>query len=133
MSRLFTGRRTGGARTQPQDNSRTFIDASARFNGQLKVEGPIYIDGLVEGAIECLSSVTVGPSGRVFAPITAPRVFIAGAVTGNIQAEQSVKVEASGKLWGDVVAGSFVIADGGFFRGQCVLLESDAAEPQQRR
>ena len=105
----------------PSDRIETVVGAAARFSGELRSEGGIRIDGTCEGTVEALGNVIVGEGGRVLADIHADNVSVAGAVKGNIEARGRLEILATGRVWGDLMVESFLIEEGGFFRGNSAM------------
>jgi len=104
----------------PERESRntTVIGETVRVVGQLLTKEDLYIEGVVEGAIESLKNkVTIGPSGCVHADIHASDVIVLGQVQGNIEAGNKVDIRKSGKLVGDITTSRISMEDGSFFKG----------------
>jgi len=97
------------------------IGPSASFNGHLKADGGVRIDGVFEGEIETAGNVIISERAKVIADITANNVSVAGAVKGNINAIGRLEILATGRLWGDISVSSFLIDEGGFFCGQSAM------------
>jgi len=97
------------------------IGPSASFNGHLKADGGVRIDGVFEGEIETAGNVIIGERAKVIADITANNVSVAGAVKGNINAIGRLEILATGRVWGDISVSSFLIDEGGFFCGQSAM------------
>jgi cytoskeletal protein CcmA (bactofilin family) len=57
----------------------------------------------------------------VIADVSAQNVSISGAVKGTIEAAGRLEILATGRVWGDIKVASFLIDEGGFFRGQSVM------------
>jgi cytoskeletal protein CcmA (bactofilin family) len=120
------------------DRIETVIGPNARFSGTLETDGGLRIDGLCEGAVEAAGTVIVGEQGRVLADIKAGNVSVSGAVKGKIISSGRLEILSSGKVWGDIAVASFLIEEGGFFRGQSLmagveeppLLKAPAAQPE---
>lgn len=111
----------GKGKKPASDKIETVIGPAASFSGHLQTEGGIRIDGLCEGTIEALGNVVVGLQGKVMADIKAENVSVSGAVKGNIQAVGRLEILSTGKVWGDIAVASFLIGEGGFFRGKSVM------------
>ncbi|MFQ6057488.1 MAG: polymer-forming cytoskeletal protein [Anaerolineae bacterium] len=111
----------GREREAPSEKIENVIGATANFNGHLKADGGIRIDGVFEGTVETAGNVIVGEGAQVMADITARNVSVAGVVKGNINATGRLEILATGKVWGDIAVASFLIDEGGFFRGQSVM------------
>lgn len=107
------------------DRIETVIGPNARFAGALETDGGLRIDGLCEGSVEAAGNVIVGEQGRVLADIQANNVSVSGAVKGKIIASGRLEILSSGKVWGDIAVASFLIEEGGFFRGQSLMAGVD--------
>ncbi len=114
-------------KSRASDRIATIIGPDARFSGHLETDGGIRIDGLCEGSVEAAGNVIVGEQGRVLADIKAENVSVSGAVKGKIVAEDRLEILSTGKVWGDISVASFLIEEGGFFRGQSLM--AGAEEP----
>lgn len=99
----------------------TVIGPTANFKGSLQSDGGLRIDGIVEGTILIAGNLIIGESGKVIADITAQNVSVAGAIKGTIKAAGRLEILSSGRVWGDISVASFLIDEGGFFRGQSIM------------
>ncbi len=109
------------------EQSTTVVGSGASFNGVLKVNGSLRVDGEVEGTVEIARHLTVGASGVMKADIRAHSALVAGRIKGTIQARDKVELEKGSRLEGDVHANSFKIMDGAFFQGQCTMGEPQSS------
>jgi cytoskeletal protein CcmA (bactofilin family) len=105
----------------PDDRLETVIGRNASFNGHFKCEGNLRIDGVCEGSIEATGTVIIGEMAKVMADITAQNVSVSGAVKGKITASDRLEILSTGRVWGSVDAISFLIDEGGYFRGESVM------------
>lgn len=105
----------------PSTKIETVIGPNANFKGTVQSDGGMRIDGIFEGAIELAGNLIVGESGKVLADIKAQNVSVSGAIKGTISANGRLEILSSGKVWGDISVTSFLIDEGGFFRGQSVM------------
>ena len=97
------------------------IGPAASFNGHLTCDGSVRIDGLCEGAIEIAGNVIIGEGAQVMADITAENVSVSGAVKGSITARGRLEILSTGRVWADIAVTSFLIDEGGFFRGKSIM------------
>lgn len=97
------------------------LGTNTSFNGTIKSDGNIRIDGIFQGQVETAGNVIVGPSAQVLADIRANSVQVWGAVRGNVLAQGRLEILPDGRVWGDIQVGSLMIDGGGMFRGQCVM------------
>jgi len=111
----------GKGKNHNVDRIEAVIGPAASFNGHLKCDGSVRIDGLCEGSIETAGNVIIGEGGKVMADITAENVSVSGAVKGNITARGRLEILPTGRVWADIAVTSFLIDEGGFFRGRSIM------------
>ena len=79
---------------------RAYLDKGCKISGKLFFEGPVKIDGQVDGQIDANDSVFIGDSAVVTAQIKAASVAVAGKVSGDIIATKRVEIRPSAKVSG---------------------------------
>jgi cytoskeletal protein CcmA (bactofilin family) len=115
----------GGASSGSPAKIETVIGPTANFKGTLQSDGGLRIDGMVEGAVQIAGNLIIGENGKVVADIVAQNISVAGAIKGTIKAAGRLEILSTGRVWGDIAVTSFLIDEGGFFRGQSIM----AGEP----
>ena len=110
------------------DTIETLIGPTANFVGDLKSDGGVRIEGLLEGSLETAGNLAVEGKARIFGDVIAHNVSIAGTIRGNITANR-VEVLGTGKVWGDVSVNAFLLDEGGFIHGQINMQGEDVAPP----
>lgn len=96
----------------------TLIGEGSTFEGRIRSEASLRVEGHVNGDIECEGDVTIGENGEARSNITARNVTIAGKVYGNVTTKGLLTITATGQLYGNTMSQSLVIAEGGVFQGQ---------------
>ena len=119
-----------GITTRAPVEIETVIGPNTSFEGDLRSSGGVRVDGDFSGTLEIAGNLVIGEQAQVVATIAAHNVQIQGTVQGDITAKR-VEILDTGKLWGDIVVDSFVLDDGGFYRGQSTM-HSDAPPPLLR-
>jgi cytoskeletal protein CcmA (bactofilin family) len=111
----------------PEDGSATsaFLGKGSRVTGKLVFEGPVRIEGQVEGEIAAQDTLTIGESAVINAQIVGNSIVIHGKVTGDVTARKRLEIRAPGKLIGNISAPTLVIHEGVVFEGQCTMGSSD--------
>lgn len=105
------------------------IGPRATFNGDLRCDGSIRIDGVMEsGRLETLGNVIISPGAKVMATINARTVSISGAFNGEIEA-QRVELLEGGRAWGKLKVASFLLDEGAYLRGELVMQDETPPEP----
>jgi cytoskeletal protein CcmA (bactofilin family) len=97
------------------------LGANTSYEGTLRSDGNIRIDGVFSGRIETAGNVILGPSARVLADIVANVVQVWGSIQGNIKTHGRLEILSNGRVWGDIDVASLLIDEGGMFRGQCLM------------
>ena len=109
-----------------------FLGKGSRVVGKLTFEGPVRIEGHVEGEITAQDALTIGESAVVNAQIVGSTVVVQGRVTGDVTARKRLEIRAPGKLYGNITAPSLIIQEGVVFEGQCNMGAADAQRTEQR-
>lgn len=121
---LAAGARPAGA---PQAIE-TVIGPNTHIKGEVRSDGGIRIEGIVEGTVETTGNLVITESAKVLAEIKANNISIAGAVRGNITANR-VEILDTGRVWGDLTIKSLLINEGAYLRGQ-TFMPQDLQPPQ---
>jgi cytoskeletal protein CcmA (bactofilin family) len=100
------------------DRIENVIGPTATFIGELKCDGGVRIDGVLQGSVETMGNVIIGEAAKVVGDIVGSNISISGAVKGNIKAMGRLEILSTGLLWGDIDVASFLIDEGGVFSGR---------------
>ena len=104
----------------------TIIGTQTEFNGVLKCQGVVRIDGRVTGKIIAdNSTLIIGSEGYIDAGVTAKHMIISGEVHGNLVVTGTLELLSTGKLYGYVQALGLQISDGALFRGNCDMIKTE--------
>ena len=124
----------GKKKARVSDRLETVIGQNAYFNGHLKCEGNLRIDGRCEGTVEATGNIVIGEMSQIVAEVRAKNVSVSGSVTGTIYADR-VDLLSTGRIEGDVIVDSFFLDEGGNIRGQVNMREkgSEPATPTEPR
>ncbi|NOU66188.1 polymer-forming cytoskeletal protein [Paenibacillus sp. LMG 31461] len=108
----------------------TLIGEGTSFEGRIKSEASIRIEGGITGDIDCAGDVIIGEHGVVKSNISARDVVLAGSVQGNITTKGKLTITSTGSLHGNISAASFIIEEGGVFQGSSKMeTKSDVPVP----
>ncbi|NLS78272.1 MAG: polymer-forming cytoskeletal protein [Chloroflexi bacterium] len=99
----------------------TILGANTSFEGHLKTDGNLRIDGAYDGVIEGVGNIVVGETARIAAEIRAHTIQVWGQVTGKIVAAERLEILHTGRVLADIEVKSLLIDDGGIFRGACII------------
>src|ERR1700710_2966802 len=107
-------------------NSAT-IGKAVKIIGQIFSKEDLYVDGDVEGTIECQDNkLTIGPNGKLQAAVRAREVFVVGQMRGNVEATARIDIRKDARLVGDIKTARIVIEDGAYFKGSIDIVKNEA-------
>ena len=111
-----------------------FLGKGTRVSGKLAFEGPVRIEGQVDGEISAQDTLTIGESAVINAQIAGTSIVIHGRVTGDVTARKHLEIHAPGKLFGNISTPSLVIHEGVVFEGHCSMggVEGQRAEKERK-
>lgn len=97
----------------------------------MNLVGKLHIDGLFEGSISSVDSITVGRRGHVKGVVRADHVSVSGRVDAEIQCNE-LTIERGGHVCGAVRSRHMTIHKQGCFIGERALtVDSSFMSPQQ--
>lgn len=105
----------------------TLIGEGSLFEGKIKSEAGIRVEGQIIGDIECAGDVTIGENGIARSHINARSIILAGQVIGNISASGKLTIKATGQLHGNLSALELSIESGGIFQGSSKMITKEAS------
>jgi cytoskeletal protein CcmA (bactofilin family) len=94
----------------------TIIGRGTVFEGTMKVDNSVRIDGVFKGELSCSGSLTISQSGETHAQLEGKEVYINGVVRGTIRAEK-VRLDSQ----------ALSVAEGAVLHGSC-LMDRDQKE-----
>lgn len=115
------------------DSTDTLIGEGTQFEGNIKSEASIRIEGRITGDIVSNGDVTVGDQGTANSSISARNVIVAGVVRGNVMAKEKLTITATGQLHGNTSSKTLIIDDGGLFMGNSKMETAKAKNPEKEQ
>jgi cytoskeletal protein CcmA (bactofilin family) len=104
------------------------IGKSVQVRGEVRGSEDLVVDGFVEGTITLSGSrLTIGPTAKVQADVSARDVIVLGELNGNITAIGRVELRSGANLVGDIQASRLSIEENAGFSGKVDLVQSPAA------
>jgi len=102
-------------------NLNTIIGKGSSFEGNLKVEQSLRVDGRIKGHISTTDSIVIGKEGEIEGEIITKNAIIGGRVRAKITATGKVVLEAKATFVGEMKTSRLVIDDGAVFEGRCSM------------
>ncbi len=128
---MFGGAKKEGDMPKGNDEIQAFLGKGTEFQGQLKFDGTVRIDGEFRGEIQATGTLVVGEGGRVEAEVGCGTLIIKGEVVGNAHASHRVEALSPARILGNIQTPVLVINEGVVFEGN-VRMEPQGAEGAAR-
>jgi cytoskeletal protein CcmA (bactofilin family) len=94
------------------------IGAQTRIRGTLSGEGPVLVRGAVEGGISIRGGLTVAPTGRIVAEVSARTIDLSGEARGTMRATTRVALSPTGVFEGEMATPILEVHPGSILRGR---------------
>jgi cytoskeletal protein CcmA (bactofilin family) len=101
----------------------SIISANLHIVGNLKTEGEIQVDGVIDGDVTA-QALTVGAHARIAGELVADDIVVHGQISGKISARQ-VRLAKTAKVVGDIVHEVLAIEAGAHIEGQLRRLDEE--------
>lgn len=95
----------------------TLIGKGSYFEGNLKIEHSLRVDGKVKGNIRSSDSIIIGKDGEVEGEIYVKNAVVGGKIKGKLVASGKVTLESTSEFVGQLRASKLVIDEGAVFDG----------------
>jgi cytoskeletal protein CcmA (bactofilin family) len=119
MDSAVSGKTQGQAAQAPAEEAspESLIDQHSSFDGLYRSTHNLRIQGVVDGEIDCQSTLTIDCEAKVRAKVVAQNVTVSGTLEGEVNCPGRFKILPTGRVVGKVVAGMLEIHDGAFYQG----------------
>lgn len=95
----------------------SIIGADLTVIGELRTDGVVKIDGVVEGNVKARQQLLVSKEGAVKGDIQTKEAIVGGTVTGSIHADERVEVQSTATVNGDITTKRILVHEGGEVNG----------------
>lgn len=102
-------------------NLNTIIGKGSAFDGNLKVQSTLRVDGKIKGNITTSDSLFVGKDGDINGEVKVRNAIIGGKFKGKLHASGKVVLEANSIFSGELLTSKLVIDEGAVFDGNCSM------------
>ena len=108
------------------------ISNGTDITGDIKSNGDIRIDGLLNGNLKTKGKLVIGETGSIKGEITCKNTVVEGSVNGKITVSELLTMKATSSLKGDINTRRLAIEPGAKFTGNCNMsMDANAATPNE--
>ncbi len=105
------------------DNCSTVLSSGTAWEGSLKTQGSVRVEGHLSGEIDATDTVHVAEGAQVDAKIRAAFVVIAGQFQGEVDCRERLEIMPTGQVKAQLTTKSLVVHEGAFIEGQIHMSE----------
>ncbi len=120
---MIGGKKTKTSNTaSPRGNlsdAKNTLGEGSEFEGKLKFEGTVCIDGKFKGEINSTGTLIIGAKAEVEGDITVDSCLIVGKLDGNVTASTKLEMHTPAVVKGNVSSPILIIQEGVTFDGSC--------------
>ncbi|MCL2121120.1 MAG: polymer-forming cytoskeletal protein [Clostridiales bacterium] len=109
----------------------TIISEDCHFEGNIKLESSIRIDGKHVGDVITEGDVYVGDTGSCVGNLSARNFYIGGIIKGDIVAKARIELSSKAKLRGNATMGNLIMEEGAEFMGSCRTINTLHLEEEE--
>ncbi len=100
---------------------KAILGKGSEFEGKLKFEGTVRIDGRFQGEINSTGTIILGENAVIEGEIHVDSAIIGGELQGDVYANSRVELHAPAKVDGNVQSPVLVVQEGVTFNGNCQM------------
>ena len=99
----------------------TILGKGSEFEGKIKVEHTMRVDGKFGGDIITSDTLIVGKEGNINGNVKARNLVVGGKVSGSAEVKEKIVLESKAEFHGDMKTSKLVIDEGAVFDGRCSM------------
>ncbi len=93
------------------------------INGDVKADSNFRVDGQLEGSLNTLGKLVIGPTGKIEGEIRCANADIEGEIVGNITVDGLLNIKSTAKISGTITTNQIGMEVGCTFSGICNYTE----------
>lgn len=111
------------------DGHQSLIDRATLCKGNLRTESDLYVEGILEGELDCQGKLFVAEGARVAARVSARSVVVAGELEGDVTCIDRFEASPTARISGTLKTPQLVVHEGAQIDGRISMsAETTAAE-----
>jgi len=111
----------------PPDDCASVVSFGSTWQGTLKIDGSVRIDGQFSGEVEAQDTVHIAEAARVDAKISATYVVVAGSFQGEMHCRERLELLPKSRTRGQLSTKLLIVHEGAFIDGQLHMSAEESA------
>jgi cytoskeletal protein CcmA (bactofilin family) len=124
----------------PADQRSSVVSVGSTWEGNLKIDGSVRLEGEVSGEVEARETVFVAETARVNAKVRAAQVIIAGSFQGEVNCTERLQIMPTGRVKAELTTKLLTVFEGAIIEGMVRMTSepvpaaaSTATDPYHRK
>ena len=92
----------------------SLVASDATWEGKLRSQGDIRVEGTLRGEIETEATLIVAPHARIHGTVRARNIMLGGDVEGDIACDERLEILPGGSARGQINSGTLVVHEGAY-------------------
>ncbi len=105
-------------------NMESILGKGSEFEGKLKFEGTVRVDGKFKGEVQSKGTLIIGEEATLEGDVDVDSAVVGGKVEGNITAKTRLELHVPAIVTGNITAPVLIIQEGVSFNGNCQTSKS---------
>ena len=95
------------------------ISNGTEITGEVRSQGDVRIDGVLNGNLSTKGKVVIGNTGKVKGEVNCKNSEVSGVIEGKIKVSQLLTLKIASRINGDIITNKLSIEPGASFTGRC--------------
>jgi cytoskeletal protein CcmA (bactofilin family) len=108
--------------------SGSLVAAEATWEGTLRSDGDIRVEGILRGEVQTAATLMVSPHARIHGTVHARNIMLAGDLEGDVTCEERLEILPGGSARGQINSGTLVVHEGAYIDSR-FQMRRDQATP----
>ncbi len=110
--------------TDTSGNMESILGKGSEFEGKLKFEGTVRVDGKFKGEVQSKGTLIIGEEAMLEGDVDVDSAVVGGKVEGNITVKTRLELHVPAIVTGNITAPVLIIQEGVSFNGNCQTSKS---------
>ncbi len=116
-----------------ESNVINLIGSGTEIKGNVKSNGDIRIDGVLNGNLNTKGKLVIGESGKVKGEVFCRNSDIEGTIEGKVNVAELLTLKTSARVDGDIKTGRLAIEPGSAFTGNCIMTDGTEKSHESKK
>lgn len=118
---MFSSETKTSRNTMERNTQQSIIAGGTKITGDITSQGPLRIDGTLEGNVVTTDKVVIGKTGSIKGSLKGGDANVEGEFSGKLQLSGTLTLKATAKIEGEVYISKLSVEPGATFNATCSM------------